>query len=406
MFNKNKKNKKYALIKQGIMEVRVPGYKDTKLFRLKALRDIPEHGVKAGDLGGYVSNDYTLSHGGSCWIADNAQVIQDVKVRENAYVGGNAVVVNPSPHCIILLEGNCRIYDNAKVYIASSKDYISPEIGMAIRGNSKIYEDAIVISCGVISNNAKIHGNAVLNKTFHVGEDSEITDNVKVGALARITGKTILTGDVIIDDNVHLRDCIIGGKQHITANMSLSGKELSGEGVVDSLSSVTKGLETKALEASPVSDQRLKALAIYQETLDGIASYETDIVKIIKYPVMTDRTDPFTRNMAKTLKTVQRLAGNPDSNEFNEAVLALEDAYLAAESNALKIAGTNLSELEVKKTKLAKEILNKASDEASTESEKKIAFIQGFKQLEGVIVVPETAIETFRIKIGLKELEV
>ena len=37
-----------------------------ELFQLKALRDFSD--VKTGDLGGFVEDEYTLSHAGSCWI--------------------------------------------------------------------------------------------------------------------------------------------------------------------------------------------------------------------------------------------------------------------------------------------------------------------------------------------------
>lgn len=46
-----------------------------------------------------------------------------------------------------------------------------------------------------------------------------------------------------------------------------------------------------------------------------------------------------------------------------------------------------------------------AQHEGSNEHEKKVAFIQGFKQLEGIITVPEEAKDAFRVLVGLKEIE-
>ena len=55
-----------------------------KLSRIKALRDFGN--VKNGELGGYIYSEKNLSHYGTCWVSDNAQV------RDNAFVGGSAQV--------------------------------------------------------------------------------------------------------------------------------------------------------------------------------------------------------------------------------------------------------------------------------------------------------------------------
>ncbi len=44
------------------------------LFRIRALRDIPSAGVKAGDLGGYIYSEKNLSQEGDWWI-DSDQVL-------------------------------------------------------------------------------------------------------------------------------------------------------------------------------------------------------------------------------------------------------------------------------------------------------------------------------------------
>jgi hypothetical protein len=43
-------------------------------------------------------------------------------------------------------------------------------------------------------------------------------------------------------------------------------------------------------------------------------------------------------------------------------------------------------------------------DDAASENEKQVAFKQGLKQLEGIILVPENAIETFRVSAGIAQL--
>lgn len=54
------------------------------LHRICATRDIPAHGVKAGDLGGYIEKRSNLSEESDAWVCENARVFSDAQVCENA----------------------------------------------------------------------------------------------------------------------------------------------------------------------------------------------------------------------------------------------------------------------------------------------------------------------------------
>lgn len=60
-------------------------YNGTILHRIRTIVDLPQYGVKAGDLGGFVESYDNLR--GNAWVCDNA------KVFGCAQVFGNAVVV-------------------------------------------------------------------------------------------------------------------------------------------------------------------------------------------------------------------------------------------------------------------------------------------------------------------------
>ena len=75
------------------------------LHRIKALKGIPEIGVKRGDIGGWVEKEENLSQKGSCWIFRNAKVYGKAKVCGNAIVYGNAE-----------LFGLAQIYDGAEIF--------------------------------------------------------------------------------------------------------------------------------------------------------------------------------------------------------------------------------------------------------------------------------------------------
>ena len=104
----------------------------TVLHRIRALRDIPRFGVKAGELGGFVEGENNLSQDGDALVSGDACVYGD------ACVSGNACVY-----------GNADIYGNAKVY------------GKArVSGNAKVSDYAKVYGDAEVSGNADIYGDA------------------------------------------------------------------------------------------------------------------------------------------------------------------------------------------------------------------------------------------------------
>lgn len=93
-----------------------------QLFQIEALRDIPEHRVKAGDFGGYIQSHHNLSHDGASWVGENAYVWGKARIEEdglirgrataymNSRVGGSAVVEGQS-----LLSGSSSVRGAAHI---------------------------------------------------------------------------------------------------------------------------------------------------------------------------------------------------------------------------------------------------------------------------------------------------
>ena len=120
------------------------------LHRIRAVRDIPDQGVRKGDLGGWVSskylNDGTLRISGEAWVAGDAIVKENARVEGNACVKDNAVVA-----------GSVR-----------------------------------VSRCAVVEKGAMIWGTI------------EVTDWARVGGSARIMGEGRIYRDAYIDTNAHI----------------------------------------------------------------------------------------------------------------------------------------------------------------------------------------------------------
>lgn len=124
-----------------------------QLYRIKALKDFAD--VKFGDFGGWVEVPQNLSQEGDCWIYDNAKVIDVAQVKDNAQVRDNAIVKSNALVC----------------------------------GDAVVEEDALVGDFAIISNHTGLR-----QKVKAVGQTTLFTD-------ATIMGTGTITGSVIINCN-------------------------------------------------------------------------------------------------------------------------------------------------------------------------------------------------------------
>lgn len=398
--------KKYRLIKHKGVNIEFEGFQFKNIFRLEALRDIPLHGVKTGDLGGWVSSRFTLSQKEDCWVGDEAYVLGNAKISGNSYVGGKAKVLSWLTDGRIYIREDVRIDGNAKVS-ASCKNKNLPQLSMKLFGAIHITDDAEVRNLSQGSGNAKIGGNARVNGSKEISDSAQIYGNAILHRESQILGCSRIFDNAVINKNATVRDVVINkdkevGSYDIVSNFSMQNDEIASIKNTPN----TASYNSQDIVVNKANDIEVPTtLEVFKEIKANIEVYETDIVKIIKHPVMTDRSDPHTLQMVMALNKATRLSRNPSSSAFEEAVISLEEKFLTAESNALKIAATLLSDEDRKKAEKAKDLLRIAANEGSSEQEKKASFKQAFKQLEGVITVPEAAVDTFRIKIGLQELE-
>lgn len=389
------KVKKYKILKPAILLNTTKQGTFEKYYRIQALRNIPRHNVKVGDIGGFVSSKKILSHEGSCWIGDDATAYGNVRIEQDAYIGNN-VSMAAFHSGTIIIKGQAQVLDYAIIHA-----YIT--------GLTTIMDDVVISEHADIHEASKIVGNSL------------IKGHSLVKTRASLTGDSIVTDNAVIGINAVIHNTTVTGYSEIGANQSFSDKTFSdngifvndakpiqrirlGNGVISliDVSNVGHG-STVGVEVLP-SRQEL-VLAYYNEIRQKIAKYETDIVKIIQYPLMTDKTNPYTLDMAIACSQAERLLQSSNTEEFEKAVSAMEAKFFIAESNAIRVSNSMLSENQVKKTATARKMLNIASNEGSTEHEKKTAFTQAFKELEGILTVPELAKDTFRVKVGLKELE-
>lgn len=143
------KNSKYGMVAADSIR-----YNETTLYRIQALKDFGD--VHNGDLGGYIENLSNLSVEGNCWIYNMAKVYGSANVFENAQVANRAVV-----------GGSAQIYGNSVVSNTAT-----------IIGSSHVYDDANVFGNAIlvghceISDRAMIYGNAYVNNAYVRGSAS------------------------------------------------------------------------------------------------------------------------------------------------------------------------------------------------------------------------------------------
>jgi len=151
----------------------------TALHRIKALKDFGN--VKKGELGGYVESERNLSQEGNCWVYDNARVYSNAKVFGNAEVCDNARVYSNAKVC-----DNARVYSNAKVFgnaevcgnaeVFGNADYITIKgLGSKYR-NTTIFrtKENIAVKCGCfygtlaefVDKVKETHGNSKFAKEY------------------------------------------------------------------------------------------------------------------------------------------------------------------------------------------------------------------------------------------------
>lgn len=118
-----KKGEKYHLILDGAHK------------RLVADKDFYCHGIliRAGQRGGLVDTSHNVSQSGSCWVTEDACVMGNSTVRDDALVTGGSIIT-----------GGARVIQNATV-----EDDCQVSDGAIIRGNARI-SGAVAVSDGVV----------------------------------------------------------------------------------------------------------------------------------------------------------------------------------------------------------------------------------------------------------------
>ena len=146
------------------------------LTRIRALRDIPEANVKAGDLGGYLESEKNLSECGNAWVFGEALVFGEARVFGEAWVFGEAQVF-----------GEAKVFGEAWVF------------GEAlVFGNARVSDDARVFGNARVSGEAQVFGDARVSGEALVFGEARVSGEALVSGDARVSGEALVSGDARI----------------------------------------------------------------------------------------------------------------------------------------------------------------------------------------------------------------
>ena len=133
------------------------------LSRIKALKDIKRFEVRKGDLGGYIFKEDNLSQKGDCWVGEEAIVMHNARVEDNAfvnedaYVGGDTIVKD-----FAIVKGEAKVY------------------GKSIIKNNAVVQDRAIVIGATIEDKSKVIQSATIREGVTLSEDVVIGKGIDI----------------------------------------------------------------------------------------------------------------------------------------------------------------------------------------------------------------------------------
>ncbi len=158
--------------------------------------------------------------------------------------------------------------------------------------------------------------------------------------------------------------------------------------------------QTRAGEAQALMDAHD---AVNRRWLD----YELDVAKLIDFPMMTDVREPLTVAFLRAKRHADSLRpATPDTlnpaqcAEYRTAVNEYDVAFSVAETEARRLKAGNFTESERQRLDKARTLVTIAVDKAATPAERQIAYRRARRELDGLIVLPDVAVNALEERVA------
>lgn len=181
------------------------------LNRIRAIVDIPERGVKKGDIGGWIEKEDNLF--GNAWVYDESKIYGDSKVYDNAEIReGSEVRDEAKVYGESCIRNKSKIRDHASVFdnaIVNNKS--------EVKYCGRVYGNAIITDESMVGDYAHVHGDAFIEKSSVYGNasvlgkvivrgSSAIYDRAEVSGRVEVNGRSSVYGNVIISGEIKISD--------------------------------------------------------------------------------------------------------------------------------------------------------------------------------------------------------
>ena len=178
-------------------------------------------GLKIGDSGMQSQNPQKQypKINKSAWISETAVIIGNVTIKDDVFVGPNAVIRADEPGSSIVIESRCNVQDNVVVHgLSGSEVVIGGNSSLAhsciVHGPCRIGEGcfvgfgAVVFDCSVGKDTVILHNTTV--RGVEVPSRKVVPDGMTVTSQAGVSDLEDLTGDLaefkksVIEANIEL----------------------------------------------------------------------------------------------------------------------------------------------------------------------------------------------------------
>lgn len=198
---------KYKILQDVTME-----HAHRTICRIQALKSFND--VKAGDLGGWVESEDNLSQEGNCWIYDEAKVYHKAIVSDNAEIHSYAEIFDSAKvYQNATIWGKAqighlaRIYGNAEIHATATVMNVVRVYGNAfiggntllhenakVYGNAQVYDDTIICGSAEIYGNARVFGHSMVRGFAKVYRHAKVCEYAKVQGNAKVRGRARVNG--------------------------------------------------------------------------------------------------------------------------------------------------------------------------------------------------------------------
>lgn len=255
--------KKFRMTNKTVEIIR--SFESYTLYQIQALMDIPKHGIKAGDFGGYLESEDLLSHEGSAWVKSSA------KVFGNSNIQGDTLIEHYAEVNASALKGDIRISKFARLFDChfTGTDFLitdkakltnvgfvgkgiliqddaeleniygrSPIKGLTVSGKAMLKHDK---NMGIEGDGIFISDNALVSNASGIsGRGIAIRDNAVLENGAGIKGDKVImedfchvSGNLTLGDEVELRECVSLSVSIDDLFPKITDIELAGDRVYD-----------------------------------------------------------------------------------------------------------------------------------------------------------------------------